>query len=35
MMFGYACNETEELLPLAQVILQEFSQRYNTLRKII
>lgn len=34
MMFGYACNDTEELLPLAQVILQRFSKRYEMIRKI-
>ncbi|MBN2758018.1 MAG: methionine adenosyltransferase [Bacteroidales bacterium] len=33
MMFGYACNDTEELLPLAQVILQKASATYNDLRK--
>ena len=25
MMFGYACNDTKEMLPLAQVILQKLS----------
>lgn len=33
MMFGYACNDTIELLPLAQVILQDFSRRYTELLK--
>ena len=33
MMFGYACDDTEELLPTAQVILQEFSKWYDDLRK--
>ena len=33
MMFGYACNDTEELLPLAQVILQKLSKVYDELRK--
>lgn len=33
MMFGYATRETAQLLPKAQVILQEFSQRYDQLRK--
>ena len=31
MMFGYACDDTEEKLPLAQVILQELSRRYTQL----
>lgn len=29
MMFGYACNDTEELLPTAQVILQKLSKWYD------
>lgn len=33
MAFGYACNETEEMLPVAMVILQRLSQRYDELRK--
>lgn len=33
MMFGYACNETDKLLPKAMVILQEFSMAYDELRK--
>ena len=33
MMFGYACNDTKEFLPTAMVILQEFSQEYDKLRK--
>lgn len=33
MMFGYACNETPQLLPKAMVILQEFSKAYDRLRK--
>lgn len=33
MMFGYACNDTEELLPTAMVILQKFSKSYDELRK--
>lgn len=34
MMFGYACNDTEELLPTAMVILQKFSMWYDEIRKI-
>ncbi len=34
MMFGYACDDTEELLPLAQVILQKLSKEYFTLSKV-
>src|ERR1035437_3871948 len=33
MMFGYACNQTEEMLPIAMVILQEFAKQYDELRK--
>ena len=33
MMFGYACNDTEEMLPLAQVILQKLSKWYDEERK--
>ena len=33
MMFGYACDDTENLLPLAMVILQELSIKYDILRK--
>lgn len=32
MMFGYATNETEQLLPKAMVILQEFARKYDDLR---
>lgn len=32
MMFGYACNDTEEMLPTAMVILQKFSRAYDVLR---
>lgn len=32
MMFGYACNETEQMLPKAMVILQEFAKKYDELR---
>jgi len=31
MMFGYACNDTKELLPTAMVILQKLSRYYDTL----
>ena len=34
MMFGYACNETEKLVPKAMAILQELSKEYEKLRKI-
>lgn len=34
MMFGYACNDTEELLPTAMVILQKLSKWYDEQRKI-
>lgn len=33
MMFGYACDDTPQLLPTAMVILQELSQKYDELRK--
>lgn len=33
MMFGYACNDTVELLPLGQVILQRLSRAYAELTK--
>lgn len=33
MMFGYACNDTEEMLPTAMVILQKFARCYDDLRK--
>ena len=32
MMFGYACDETLEMLPIAMVILQKFSRKYDELR---
>ena len=32
-MFGYACNDTKEYLPLSQVILQKLSIEYDKLRK--
>ena len=33
MMFGYACRDTEEMLPLAMVILQKLSMTYDALRQ--
>ena len=33
MMFGYACRDTEEYLPVAMVILQKLSEFYDELRK--
>ena len=33
MMFGYACNDTPEMLPTAMVILQRFAKAYDRLRK--
>lgn len=33
MMFGFACNDTPELLPTAMVILQKFSKWYDKTRK--
>lgn len=33
MMFGYACRDTNEMLPLAMVILQRLAQWYNEQRK--
>lgn len=33
MMFGYACDDTEQMLPTAMVILQELSRKYDELRK--
>lgn len=33
MMFGYANNETKQLLPKAMVILQELSKAYDDLRQ--
>ncbi len=32
MMFGYACNDTKQLLPTAMVILQRFSKWYDKER---
>lgn len=34
MMFGYACDETEEMLPVAVVILQKLSKEYDNLRVV-
>lgn len=33
MMFGYAVRETEQYLPLAQIILQRLAQQYDVLRQ--
>lgn len=33
MMFGYACDDTKELLPTAMVILQRLSKAYDELRR--
>ena len=33
MMFGYACDETEQKLPLAMVMLQKLAAAYDELRK--
>ncbi len=33
MMFGFACNDTSNLLPKAMVILQKLSIKYDELRK--
>lgn len=33
MMFGYACDDTKELLPTSMVILQKFSMAYDLLRQ--
>lgn len=32
MMYGYACNDTDKMLPKAMVILQEFALYYDLLR---
>lgn len=32
MMFGYACDDTDKMLPKAMVILQEFALYYDLLR---
>lgn len=33
MVFGYACDDTPELLPTAMVILQKFAMAYDRLRQ--
>ena len=33
MMFGYACNDTSEMLPTATVILQRLSRVYEDIRR--
>lgn len=35
MMFGYAVDETEQILPKSQVILQEFAKEYDKVRKAL
>lgn len=35
MMFGYACNDTEELLPTAMVILQKLSNGTMKKEKVV
>ena len=32
MMFGYACDDTDKMLPTAMVILQEFARYYDFVR---
>lgn len=32
MMYGYACNDTEQMLPKAMVILQDLARYYDLLR---
>ena len=32
MMYGYACNDTDKMLPTAMVILQDFALYYDLLR---
>ena len=33
MMYGYACNDTPQMLPKAMVILQKFAKAYDDIRK--
>lgn len=33
MMFGFACNNTKEMLPTAMVILQKLSKKYDALTR--
>ena len=33
MMFGYACRDTKEYLPITMVILQKLSEAYDEIRK--
>lgn len=33
MMFGYACNDTQEMLPTAMVILQKLARMYEEIRE--
>jgi len=34
MMYGYACDDTSQMLPKAMVILQDFAKSYDMLRKV-
>lgn len=34
IMFGYACDDTKQMLPLAMIILQEFTHSYDILRRL-
>lgn len=34
MMYGYACNDTPQMLPTAMVILQDFAKEYDRLRQM-
>ena len=34
MMYGYACDDTEQMLPKAMVILQKFAKAYDSIRSV-